>query len=91
MKYFFEIKLGSMKMDEYETRLFELLLYVDFIKDEKVEMKRPLSGLPCFCSEYIQYNNPENLEESIRRENQLYEQSRGRLDFQKYCNDKMKG
>jgi hypothetical protein len=35
MKEFFELKLGSMTMDEYEKRFFELLKYVDFIKDEK--------------------------------------------------------
>jgi hypothetical protein len=38
MKEFFELKLGSMTMDEYEKRFFELLKYVDFIKDEKVKM-----------------------------------------------------
>ena len=35
----FELKLGSMKVDEYEKRLFEFLKYVDFIKDEKVTIK----------------------------------------------------
>jgi hypothetical protein len=38
MKEFFEIKLGSMTMDECERRFFELLKYVDFIKDEKVKI-----------------------------------------------------
>jgi hypothetical protein len=32
-------------MDEYEKRFFELLKYVDFIKDEKVKIQRFLSGL----------------------------------------------
>jgi hypothetical protein len=38
MKYFFELKLGSMTMDENEKRFFELLKYVDFIKDENVKI-----------------------------------------------------
>jgi hypothetical protein len=38
MKYSFELKFGSMTMDEYEKRLFELLMYVGFIKDEKVKI-----------------------------------------------------
>jgi hypothetical protein len=45
MKEFFELKLGSMTMDEYEKWFFELLKYVDFIKDEKVKIQRFLSGL----------------------------------------------
>jgi hypothetical protein len=33
MKEFFELKLGSMTINEYERRFLELLKYVDFIKD----------------------------------------------------------
>jgi hypothetical protein len=39
MKEFFELKLGSMTMDEYEKRFFELLNYVEFIKHEKFKSK----------------------------------------------------
>jgi hypothetical protein len=91
MKLFFELKLGSMSMDEYEKRFFEFLKYVDFIKDEKIKIQRFMSVLPSFYSENIQYDNPSTLEESIRRENHPYEQSRGRPIFQKYWNYKMKG
>jgi hypothetical protein len=34
-----------MTMDEYENRFFELMKYVDFIKDEKVKIQTFLSGL----------------------------------------------
>jgi hypothetical protein len=34
MKEFFELKLGSMIIDEYETIFLELLKCVPFIKDE---------------------------------------------------------
>ena len=43
MKDFFELKLRTMIMEEYEKRFFELLKYVDFIKDEKVKIQRFLS------------------------------------------------
>jgi hypothetical protein len=33
MKELFELKLGSMKIDEYERRFLELLKYVTFIKE----------------------------------------------------------
>jgi hypothetical protein len=48
IKYFFELKLGSMTMDEYEKRFFELLKYVDFIKDEKVKIQRFLTIFPLY-------------------------------------------
>jgi hypothetical protein len=91
MKEFFELKLGSLKMDEYEKRLFELLKYVDFIKDEKVKIQRFLSGLPSFYNDKIQYDNPKTFEEAIRIEKHFYKQSGGRPIFQKNWNDKMKG
>jgi hypothetical protein len=65
--------------------------YVDFINDEKVKIQRFLSGLPYFYSEKIQYDNPNTLEETIRRERHLYEQSKGRPVLKKAWNEKMKG
>jgi hypothetical protein len=91
MKYFFELKLGSMTMDEYEYRLFEFFKYMDFIKYEKFKIRRFISGLPSFYSEKIQYDNINTLEESIRRKKHLYEKNRGSPTFQKTWNDKMKG
>jgi hypothetical protein len=66
MKEFFELKLGSMTIDEYERRFLELLKYVSFIKDETVKIQRYLSGFPSFISEKIQYDDPKTLEETIR-------------------------
>jgi hypothetical protein len=91
MKEFFELRLGSMTMDEYENKFFDLLKYVGLIKVEKVKIQRFLSGLPSFYSDNIQYDNPKTLKESIRRAKHIYEQSRGRLVFQRAWNDKMKG
>jgi hypothetical protein len=53
MKELFELKLGSMTIDEYERRVLELLKYVSFIKDETVKIQRYLSGLPSFINEKI--------------------------------------
>ena len=61
MKEFFELNLGSMTMDEYERRLLELLRYVDFIKDEQVNIQRFLSGIPSIYSDKIQYDDPRTL------------------------------
>ena len=59
-KEFFELKLGSMTIDEYERRFLELLKYVSFIKDEIVNIQRYLSGIPPFISDKIQYDDPKN-------------------------------
>jgi hypothetical protein len=77
MNELFELKLGTMTMEEYEKQCFELLKYVDFIKDEKVKIQRFLSGLPSFYSDKIQYDNPNTLEETVKRARHLYEQSKG--------------
>jgi hypothetical protein len=65
MKEFFELKLGSMTIDEYERRFLELLKYVSFIKDETVRIQRYLNGFPPFISDKIQYDDPKTLEETI--------------------------
>jgi hypothetical protein len=66
MKEFFELKLGSMTIDEYERRFLELLKYVSFIKDETVKIQRHLSGLSSLINENKQYDDPKTLEETIR-------------------------
>jgi hypothetical protein len=53
MKYFFELKLGSMSIDEYEIRFLVFLIYVPFIKDETIKIQRYLSGMPYFISDKI--------------------------------------
>jgi hypothetical protein len=64
---------------------------MSFIKDGKVKIQRFLNGLPSFFSDKMQYDNPGTLEEAIRREKHIYEQSRGRPTFQKAWDDKNKG
>jgi hypothetical protein len=90
MKEFFELKLGSMSIDEYERRFLELLKYVPFIKDETVKIQRYLSGLPSSISDKIQYDDPKTMEETIRREKFLYDQQKEKPTFQKDWEGKKK-
>jgi hypothetical protein len=90
MKEFFELKMGSMKIDEYERRILGLLKYVPFIKDETVKIQRHLSGMPNFISDKIQYGDPKTMEETIRREKCLYDQHKGKPSFQKSWENKKK-
>jgi hypothetical protein len=87
MKEFFELKLGSMTIDEYERSFLELLKYVPFIKDEAVKIQRYLSGLPPSIGDKIQYDDPKTMEETIRREKCLYEQQREKPTFRKAWDD----
>jgi hypothetical protein len=87
MKEFFELKLGSMTIDEYERSFLELLRYVPFIKDEAVKIQRYLSGLPPSIGDKIQYDDPKTMEETIRREKCLYEQQREKPTFRKAWDD----
>jgi hypothetical protein len=90
MKEFFELKLGSMTIDEYEQRFLELLKYVTFIKDETVKIQRYLSGLPPSIGDKIQYDDLKIMEETIRRAKCLYEQQKENPTFQKSWEDKKK-
>jgi hypothetical protein len=76
MKDFFELKLGSMAMDEYERIFSKLLRYVEFIKDEQVQIQRLLSGMPSILNDKIQYDDPKTLDEVIRRAKYIYDQYR---------------
>jgi len=40
------MKLGQLTMDDYAIKFLELSRYVSYIKDEKVNIQRFLSGLP---------------------------------------------
>jgi hypothetical protein len=91
MKGFFELKIGSMTMDEYGRIFLNLLKYFDFIKDEHVKIQRFLSGFSSIFSDKIQYDDSKTLDEEIRRSKCLYDQHKGRPTFQKAWEDKNKG
>jgi hypothetical protein len=76
MKELFEIKLGSMAIDEYEMIFVELKNYVSLIKYETVKIHSYLSGIPSFINDKIQYNDPKTLEETIRRDKCLYDRKK---------------
>jgi hypothetical protein len=87
MKEFFELKLGSMTIDEYEQHFLELLKYVPFMKEEAIKIQRYLSGLTSSIGDKIQYDDPKTMEETIRREKCLYEQQREKTTFRKAWDD----
>jgi hypothetical protein len=79
-----------MTMEEYGKNFLGPLKYKRFIKDEKVKIKRFLSGLPSFYKEKIQYDELRILTETIRKNKYLYEKGKGRESLQKYWKDTKK-
>jgi hypothetical protein len=67
-----------------------MFIYIAFIKKDQVKIQRYLSGFPSFISDKKQYDDLKTLEETIRHVKCLYEQQRGRPNFQKAWEDKMK-
>ena len=47
----FELRLGNMTMEKYKNRFMELLIYVDFIQEDKVKIQHFLSGMPTFSKD----------------------------------------
>jgi hypothetical protein len=90
MKEFFELKLGSMTINEYERIFLELLKYVPFIKGEAFKIQRYLSGLPPSMGDKIQYDDPKTMEETIRRAKCLFEHQREKPTIRKAWNDQRK-
>ena len=78
MQEFFELRLGSMTMAEYEKKFLGLLKYVRYIGDEKVKIQIFLGGLPAFYKEKIKYDEPKTLTEAIKKGKYPYEQGQGR-------------
>ena len=82
------MRLGQQTMKEYANKFLELLRYVRYIKDEKVKIHHFLSGLPQYYKDKIEFYDPRTLEETIRKAQYCYEQSRGKPDYQKTWKDK---
>ena len=75
-------------MDEYANKFLELLMYVWYIKDEKVKVQQFLSGLPQSYKDKIEFYEPRTLEEAIRKAKYCYEQSRSKPNYHKAWKEK---
>jgi hypothetical protein len=60
-KELYELKLGQLTIDEYVNKFLKLMRYVPYIKDEKVKMKRFISGLPQSFRDMIEFDEPNTL------------------------------
>jgi hypothetical protein len=73
-KEFYELKLGQLTIEEYVNKFLDLLRYVHYIKEEKVKAQRFISGLPKEYWNRIEFDEPNTLEDTIRKETYCHEQ-----------------
>ena len=64
-KEFYDLRLGTMSMEELNSKFKSLLCYVPYIFDEKIKVQRFLSYLPFHIKDIIEYDNPKTLEEAM--------------------------
>ena len=76
-------------MEQYANKFLELLRYVRYIKNEKVKIKCFLSGLPQYYKDRIEFYEPRNLEEAIRKAKYCYEKIKNKPDHRKTWKNKM--
>ena len=65
---------------EYISRFMELLRYVPYLKDEKENIQRLISGFPTTYREHIECDEPRSLEEAIQKLKHCYEQSKRKAE-----------
>ena len=75
-KEFNELKLGQKFMEEHVHKFLELLKYVDYIKDERVNIQSFLSSLPSNYRQWNEFVNPPTLDKAIRMEMHFYEKGK---------------
>ena len=67
--------------DEYVTKCLELLRYVPYLRDEKVKIQRFVSGFPLSFKYRIEINEPQTLNDIIKKLKHCYKHSRSRLEL----------
>jgi CRISPR/Cas system-associated endonuclease Cas3-HD len=77
-----------MTMEEYENNFLYMFRYMGFIKEDNVKICRFLCGVPSFYKDKIQFDEPDTLEETIRKAKYLYDHGKCRETFQKSWKDK---
>jgi hypothetical protein len=87
-KEFYELKLGKLTIDEYIKKFLELMRYFPYIKDEKANMKRFISGLTQSYQDIIEFDETNTLEDTIRKERYCYEKFKSKTKPHEYWKKK---
>ena len=90
IKEFHELKLGQMTMEEYANKFLESLRYVKYNRDGKVKIQHFLRGFPQSYKDKIEFDEPQTLDETIRKAKYFYDQNKSKSYFHKAWKDKKK-
>jgi hypothetical protein len=82
-KEFYELRLGKMAMDDLINKFLDLLRFVTYIKEDKVNIQRLLSCIPQSYKDIIEFDNPKYLNEVFRKARMCYEQYKQRSEIPK--------
>jgi len=83
--------MGSMKDKEYTTNFIELLRYVSYLTDVKAKVRRFVSVFPLEFRDWIEYDEPQSLEEVIGKLKHFYEKSKHKKESHHGWKGKYKG
>lgn len=85
--------MGSMTDEEYVRKFLELLRYVPYLKEQKANIHRFISGLLVAFKDKIEFDDPRLLEEDIRKMKHCYEKFKCTFKTKQVqkSNDKNKG
>ena len=75
-------------MEEYANKFLKLLRYVSYIRDDKVKIQHFLSGLRQSYKDSIEFDEPQTLEEAIRKAKYCYDRNKRKPDICKAWKDK---
>ena len=67
VKEFHELRMGSMTMDGFIHRFFDLLHYVPYTKDKKVKIQYFLGCLSPNFQKIIEFHMPKNLDTTLHK------------------------
>jgi len=77
-----------MPMEDLITKFLELLIFVPYIKDEKVKVQSFLSCLPQSYKDIIEFYNPNNFNEVLWKARICYDQYKKRVQNPKAWKEK---
>jgi len=66
-KEFYELRMGKMSDEEYIAKFLELLRYVPYLKDEKENVQRFISGLPLAFKDLLEILEPQTLDDAMKK------------------------
>ena len=73
VKEFHKIRMGSMTMDVLINRFLDLLHYVPYIKEEKVNIQQFLGCLPPSFQDRIEFDMPKTLDTMLHKARLCYD------------------